>query len=223
MKKKYSDVIWGICLTVLGVILLGNFSNIWSIDVFFEGWWTLFIIVPSIVGIFTRGDRLSSIIFLIIGVTLLLWSRGLIESYNIFKFLFAAIIIIIGINLILSTVIKKKEPKIKINKEGFASYSGIFGGHDEKYKGESFEGANMTAVFGGVGLDLREAKIKKDTKINAVCVFGGIDIKVPSNINVKVNGLNIFGGVDNNADMKDEKAPTIYIDSTCIFGGIDIK
>ena len=55
MNKKYTNILWGLCLIVLGVIMLGNYMNLFSIDVFFDGWWTLFIIIPSIVEIFIKN------------------------------------------------------------------------------------------------------------------------------------------------------------------------
>ena len=38
---------------------------------------------------------------------------------------------------------------------------------------KKFNGANLTAVFGGVKCDLRNAIIEEDALINACSVFGG--------------------------------------------------
>ena len=45
--KQFRSIIWGIAIIALGVILGGNALGWFSIDIFFDGWWTLFIIVPS--------------------------------------------------------------------------------------------------------------------------------------------------------------------------------
>ena len=70
---------------------------------------------------------------------------------------------------------------------------------------------------------LREANITQDQIINATAVFGGIDIIVPSNVNVKVKSNSIFGGVDNKIIINKENAPTIYVKAFCLFGGVEIK
>ena len=44
--KKISSVIWGIVLIAAGALFALNALNITNIDIFFDGWWTLFIIVP---------------------------------------------------------------------------------------------------------------------------------------------------------------------------------
>ena len=92
------------------------------------------------------------------------------------------------------------------------------------FDGEKFTGTSVTAVFGGVELDLRNAIIEEDVVINASAIFGGIDIYVPTNVKVKTKSMPIFGGVNNKANISpDEKKHTIYINGTAIFGGIEIK
>ena len=51
------------------------------------------------------------------------------------------------------------------------------------------------AMFGGVDLDLREAKFETpEVRITAVAICGGIDIKVSPEVVVQVEGAGIFGG-----------------------------
>ena len=70
----------------------------------------------------------------------------------------------------------------------------------------------------------RRAQIDQDCLIEASAVFGGIDIYVPTNVNVKVSSDSVFGGVSNKAPyFRDANAPTIYIKGSCMFGGVDIK
>lgn len=44
------NIILGLILIILGVIIGLNTFGITSIDIFFDGWWTLFIIIPAILG-----------------------------------------------------------------------------------------------------------------------------------------------------------------------------
>ena len=45
--KKISKVLWGIVLISVGVIFALNAFGITDIEIFFDGWWTLFIIVQA--------------------------------------------------------------------------------------------------------------------------------------------------------------------------------
>ena len=55
--KKISSVIWGIVLIAAGALFALNALNITDINIFFDGWWTLFIIVPCAVGLFTEREK----------------------------------------------------------------------------------------------------------------------------------------------------------------------
>ena len=73
-------------------------------------------------------------------------------------------------------------------------------------------------------LNLKEATINKDQIINVNAIFGGVDIIVPQNVNIKVKSTPIFGGTSNKVKtVFNENLPTIYINSVTMFGGVDIK
>ena len=77
--KKVSNILWGILLIVVGVIWALNSTGVANINIFFRGWWTLFIIVPSIIGIVENPKDSSGYIFLAVGVLLLLGARDIIS------------------------------------------------------------------------------------------------------------------------------------------------
>jgi hypothetical protein len=51
--------LWGIVLVAAGVLFALKALGIANIDVFFDGWWTLFIIIPCTIGPFTKRDPFS--------------------------------------------------------------------------------------------------------------------------------------------------------------------
>lgn len=223
--KKIKGAIWGVILVAVGVLLGLKSLGIIDINIFFKGWWTLFIIVPCFVGLITEHDK-GDIIGIIIGLFLLLCCQGVLSFSLLWKLLVPAIIIIIGLYLILVSFFKTKLQKA-INqtlKNGgtLKNCCATFSGHDEIFDGEIFEGAELNAVFGGIKCDLRNAILEKDAVIKVSAIFGGIDILVPENVNVKTDVTSIFGGVGNKTITKPD-APTIYISGNCLFGGVDIK
>ena len=78
----------------------------------------------------------------------------------------------------------------------------------------------ITAVFGGVELDMRDVTLDSDLVIECFTLFGGIDIRLPKNVKVEVNGLPIFGGVENK--YHNDGQVIVYINHTTIFGGVDL-
>ena len=49
--KSYTKYIIGFLLIFVGLILGLNAFGITNINIFFDGWWTLFIIIPSLIGL----------------------------------------------------------------------------------------------------------------------------------------------------------------------------
>ncbi len=216
--KRGKNIIWGVLLIILGIILGGNELELFNIDVFFDGWWTLFIIVPSLFGLATDNDKTASLIALVIGVLLLLSCQNIIDFDVVWKLILPIIIVGIGLSLIFKGGASKRIPKV-----GDGDTTALFSGQDIKVDDE-FKGENLNAIFGGIKLDLRDANIKNDTTINVSAIFGGVDIYVPDDVEVKIKSTSVFGGVDNNKKNNDgNKKYVIYVNATCIFGGVEIK
>lgn len=135
------------------------------------------------------------------------------------------IFVIIGLSIIFNEGIKGKiADKVKEGKKnGLEDITATFGGQKTIKDNEEFKGANLDAVFGGVELDLRKANIEKEAVIKASAIFGGIEIYVPQDVNVKVKATPIFGGVSNKTLSNENNQKTIYIEAFCMFGGVDIK
>ena len=55
--KRVNQVLWGIILIGVGLLLGLNAFGITNIDIFFDGWWTLFIIIPCGMGLISGNDR----------------------------------------------------------------------------------------------------------------------------------------------------------------------
>ena len=224
--KIIKNVIWGVLFISLGVIFALNSLGVTDIDLFFDGWWTLFIILPSIAGLVSDRDKTGAIIGLVIGVALLLSARDIIDFSMVFELIFPVILVIIGVKIIFKSLFKKKGKSDDFRNRSGAQkeFSSTFSGLDLKFDGEVFEGADLGTAFGGITCDLRNAIIEKDVVINASAAFGGIDIFLPDNINVNTKSSALFGGVsDEKKRTHIEGANTVYINADAAFGGIDIK
>ncbi len=203
-----SNMLIGFLIILVGTVFLGNNLEFWDVDIFFEGWWSLFIIVPGIISFF-KGEFKTAIITVVIGIFLLLAARDVIT----WSLLWPVVIILIGFSVMIGS-----SPRKYLNKNG--GYLAVFSESTNKVTGE-FKETVATSVFGSVSIDLRKAEIKEDITLYCTCVFAGIDILVPDNVVVKVKGTPVFGGIDNSATG--DKGKIITIDCICAFGGIDIK
>lgn len=225
--KRTSNIIWGLILVAAGLIFALNALGITSINIFFDGWWTLFIIVPCAAGLVRSRDKMGNLIGIIIGAALLLACQDVFDFDILYKLIVPVIIILIGLSLIFKG--NGRRPALEwenAKKDGIPLKQcfAAFTGQNADYTNEVFDGAEFNAIFGGIKCDLRSAIIEKDAVINACCVFGGIDILVPENVNIKTASTSVFGGIsDKTQKNRTDSGVTLYVNGTCIFGGIDIK
>lgn len=224
---KIKNILLGLGLTVLGVIFGLNALGITRIDVFFDGWWTLFIIIPCAMGLFQGRDRTGNLIGLAIGGALLLSCQGILSFRLILKLVFPAILVITGVSMVLKGVFGDRAARQFISDHkgntGSGEYWATFSGQKLNFSGDRFRGAKLTAVFGGIDLDLTGAIVEEDVLIDATAIFGGIDIHVPAHYRVKLQSGSIFGGVsEENPHNGGENAITVYVDGSCVFGGVSI-
>lgn len=225
--KKSKNIIWGAVLVIIGLIVGCNVLGITDINIFFDGWWTLFIIIPSFIGLITDNEKTSNVIGLIIGGGLFLVCQDILNFEIVWKMFIPIILVVIGLSMIFKDTIGGKVAKEikKLNAENGKKneYCAAFSGENVNFSGQVFEGAEINAIFGGVKLDLRNAVISSDVVISACALFGGVDILVPENVTVKVKSTSIFGGASDKTKHENGTGPVVYVDATCIFGGVDVK
>ncbi|MFA9463563.1 MAG: LiaF domain-containing protein [Velocimicrobium sp.] len=227
MKPRISNLIWGLLFVILGIGFAGNAFGYWNFTLFFAGWWTLFIIVPCLVSIIQDGPNTGTIIGLLIGLMLLLTRQNIVDGELIGKLIVPIIFVIIGFAIMFANSFRGHRPtqsEYTKMKDGNRHYNATFSGQNIHCDNEIFEGASIDAVFGSVALRLDQAIINEDVIINCNATFGGVEIYLPSDVNVKISSTPIFGGVSNKRrNFANPTAPTVYISATCMFGGVDIK
>ena len=225
--KKAGNVIWGLVLIIVGLVLGVNALGIANIDIFFDGWWTLFIIVPCLSGLFNEKDKFGNIVGIIIGIVLLLCCQDVLDFDLVWKLLFPSILVLFGVSMIFKDVFNKNisEKINKLNdKLGDNGYCATFGSQKLNADNEEFKGSTLNAIFGGITIDLTNAKIKDGAVIDATAVFGGVTILIPDDLKVEIKSTSVFGGVSDKTKNKEKKDKvTLYVNACSIFGGVDIK
>lgn len=88
--------LFGIILIVIGAVFLLNRLGVFNINIFFDGWWTLLLIVPAIMSMSKQGLTTGNIILFVLGVIFLLREQGLDFS----GYLVPAVLLVFGIALL---------------------------------------------------------------------------------------------------------------------------
>ena len=235
MKKDYSALIWGLVFVAIGIIFGGNALNIWDIDLFFPGWWTLFLIIPGLVSMVRYGFNWGSGILVIIGLVLLFDELDIIDDGAIWRLIFPLLLVAIGISIITSFFrvgTKKniecdedsKSKSYKYDSIQYPKYTAILGAGNYKNTTEDLKGLVAEAILGGLEIDLRDAKITEDIVLELTAVLGGIDVFIPDNVRVEIiSGVPILGGFEHKINRNATSGPKVRIKYTAVLGGIEIK
>ncbi len=214
--KNIDRILWGIVLIIVGLVWGLNKIGMTSINIFFSGWWTLFIIIPSFISLFdsNNDNETLSLIGLLIGILFLLDAQNVIDISKISGLIMPAVVVLIGVSLLFNPKDKKSLTNTKNINVLFSSQNIIKNKDDEA-------STTLNATFSNVTLDIKKAQIEEDTVIKITNVFGSVRINIPANVDVKLIGTPIFGTIKNK-NTSDKATQTILIEATSIFGKVEI-
>ena len=152
-----------------------------------------------------------------------LWKQPWPTYFGVFLVLY------IGVELIISSYRHNRDQwlqrPIPLNEDGKRICCSVrFGGDEYIFHGEPFHGARLDAFCGGIHMDLREAVITEDEEIDIHTFMGGIELLVPTTVNVIVKSRSFIGGVGNETSSIAEKdAPCLHLIASNMFGGVSIR
>jgi Cell wall-active antibiotics response 4TMS YvqF len=215
----------GLTVLALGVLFLLDSAGALNANRTIDRWWPLVIVVG---GVFTLAERPPSVrrgaLLSGAGLLLLLFTTDVLEQ-DAWSYVWPGLLVLAGL-----VIIARWRGQMIFaggSTEHAVRSTAIFGGHKLVSTSQRFQGAWLTAIFGGLSLDLRDARPSPDgAPVNATVAFGGIDILVPRGWRISVRSTPIFGGIEDKTDHSQpppDDAPTIHVDAVALFGGVNIK
>ena len=223
--RDYGRILLGLVIIAVGTLFLLESADVLDAGRAIGDYWPSVIIAMALFQLAEGTHRLfEPIFFLIAGSVLLLVTSGAISG-NTWDYVWPVAIIAGGV-FVISRWRGTSVPGA-VAAEDVVVASGIFGGPTIVNASQEFRGGSLTAVFGGVTLDLRSAHPAPDgAAITATAAFGGVEILVPKGWRIAVKAMPIFGGIEDkteHAAALPADAPLLTVDGLAVFGGIDIK
>ncbi|WGI18050.1 DUF5668 domain-containing protein [Methanonatronarchaeum sp. AMET-Sl] len=225
MKNISFQAVFALILVLLGALLLLQTTGIYDTTNLIKYIPTLFVLFGIYIIIKSRLQNLSGPIIIILVFGLLqLYLIGLLTT-TLIRDWWPLILVAIGLSILLNWF---RSPKTKAEDTDIIDLFAMLGGVETMITSKQFMGGSLTAIFGGVKLDLRDSKPKhKYTTINSLVLFGDADIKIPEEWELKINLTPILGDVNDNRmrtqkRIEQKEPKTLEINGLVAFGDIKI-
>jgi predicted membrane protein len=190
--------------------------------------------VLGVVLMLSSRDKSTGLILFIIGAAFLTGDLFGWKFRDLVKFVIPGVIILIGISLIFPrNFFKSKKHTRRFNVSNQETDRlddlNIFSGQKKTVSSKNFTGGEITCIFGGTELNLKDAVLAEGNNVLEVtCIFGGCSIFVPEDWTVKFKPTAIFGGfsderIKRNPYLVSDPNKVLIIEGVIIFGGGEIK
>lgn len=194
--------------------------------------WQALLIFIGTINIFRSHARFPGLILILVGAAFLIPDIIPIP-FETKQLIWPLILIIVGAAILLKAR-QFKTPHVFSHDEESQVVSekidevAIFGGGKRVITTQNLKGGNITAIFGGLEIDLSDAEIQEDVIVLEVAaIFGGATIIVKSDWDVQVQVSSILGGFSDKRKVykndNREGAKRLIIKGAAIFGGGEVK
>lgn len=218
MNQSGTRIVTGLAIVAVGLAFLLQALGVVAIGPVLADWWPLLIVFIGLVNLWSTPRQFIWPLF-VVGAGVLLQLRNLeLLSFNPWQVLWPLAIIAFG----LSFIVRPPLPKTQDAGDDVSNSFVAFSGAKVRSASSNYRGGQLSAWFGGIELDLRDAKLKDRARLDMFAAFGGIELRVPQDWTVKVNGVPLFGGWENKTTAT-QGGPVLEVTGVCMFGGIEIK
>jgi hypothetical protein len=101
----------------------------------------------------------------------------------------------------------------------------LLGGVERRNTSQTFRGGEVTAVLGGVEVDLSECRMSEDSaRVEVFAMLGGVSFRIPRDWTVESDVSAILGGFqDMSSPPVDASGKRLILSGQAVLGGIEVK
>lgn len=233
-QKRMKKIVLGFMVLGAGLLLLG--FNTGVLDPAYRHLifsWPILLIALGLANFFDRSSFWAGVILTSIG-TFFFLPRLIEFHFNFIHLFWPFLLILIGSVMILKrTFFRSFSHHIHCKtgsklEEGIIDESNVFGSSNRIIQPCNFKGGKISNVFAGSKIDLTRTNLsEQENYLDISCVFGGVEIIVPSNWRVQIQVSSIMGAFSDKrfgaGTQQTDNSKTLIIKGSVVFGGGEIK
>ena len=211
----------GIGLVLLGLVFTLDNLGLVDADEVLE-YWPVLLIGVGVLKLMSHGPTAGALCWLGGGTLLLVDNLG----FDVSQF-WPVGLMLIGV-LIITRGLFNRPRRGHRHERGneFVSAVAFMSGVKKSSNAQTFRGGDLTAVMGGVEIDLRQASMEPGSEVtlDTLALWGGIEIRVPEDWEVRTPGFAIMGGfVDESRPPSEPTGKRLLVGGMALMGGVEIK
>jgi predicted membrane protein len=221
-----AQLTFGLLIILLGVLFTLDNLEILEARAFLR-FWPLALVVFGLVKVLQPGDTPGRMIgiALVAGGSLMVLDRLDLIEFGWRQF-WPLLLIVIGGGLLWNSMQRKQRGEFEPSaSDATVNLFALMGGYERKVTTQDFRGGELTAIMGGIEIDLRQASMQpgQEAVLNIFALWGGIEIRVPEDWTVVVQGFPIMGGIEEKTSQPKSHPPKrLLVKGTVIMGGAEI-
>ncbi len=222
-------ILLGVFILFIGVLSLADNLNIFSTRELLQFWPVVFILL-GVMKMLQAKSRSGSLIggaLILAGVIMILNHLGLIhirmrEWWPLL--LIAGGLLVIFKDRTVAAIPEASTGTVPlVESDSRLDIVAVMSGHQGQIASRNFLGGEITAIMGGVDLDLSAASIHSEAVLNVFAVWGSIHLKVPTDWTVINNGIAILGGIDDKSGPVMLASKRLVINGYAVMGSVEIE
>jgi predicted membrane protein len=252
-RRRGRPVFFGVMMVGLGLLFLLDNLNLVEARYFFRNFWPLLLVAWGLSRVLygRGGERTFGAIAAAFG-GLILGDRLLGWNINFVGLFWPLVLIAIGLNALLrprhrasvapptppippgppippdvptATVGGATEGEEDTDRASSLREVAIMAGIERRNVSQTFRGGTITAVMGGVEVDLRDCRMAEDSaNIWIQAILGHVVLRLPSDWTVESRLTAVMGNVEDQSDRPVESSPKrLLLEGSAFMGHVEIR
>jgi predicted membrane protein len=228
-NRSQHRVVFGILVILVGTLALLDNLHVFDAREVIH-FWPMVFVVFGVLKIFQARDvpgRVLGGALVAIGVAITLRNMGYLTIR--WRDWWPVLLIAGGVFVIVNGKFGRRENgefgavEFKSSADAVVDVGVLMSGVNMANAAPDFKGGRVSAIAGGVEIDLRNASIESGAALNVFVFMGGIEIKVPNDWSVVCNVSPVLGGIDNKTVPPANAAKRLVITGQVVMGAVEVR
>ena len=228
-NRSQHRIVFGALIIIVGAIALLDNLHLFSARQVIH-FWPMVFVVFGVLKVYQARDPVGYFIgatLIAVGATMTLHNMGIIvwrwrDWWPLLLIAGGVLVIVTGL---FGKQIGRGAAAVEFQKtsDSFVDVGVLMSGINMANATPDFKGGKVSAIVGGVEIDLRNASITDGAAMSVFALMGGIVLKVPNDWSVITNCVPILGGVEDKSVPPANATKRLVLTGYVVMGGLEIR